>query len=122
MSTSPLPLRFTAPRPPIKESDAKKAADLESMAQLIEDLIPKFKKDEEKQFYREVVESYRAAAQNLRSATRPRLRQPGIGGQAGSILMIVVGDDQTRRFQRQHCFLADTTVLFSNLLVTQHNT
>ena len=64
MSTSPLPIRFPAPRHTTPES-AKKAADFESLAQLVEDLIPNFKKEEERRFYLEVVQSYRAAARNL---------------------------------------------------------
>ena len=35
------------------------------MAQLVEDLIPNFKKEEEKLFYREVVQSYRAVARDI---------------------------------------------------------
>jgi hypothetical protein len=62
MSTSPLPIRFPAPRHTSPES-AKKAADFES--RLVEDLIPNFKKEEERQFYREVVQSYRAVAREI---------------------------------------------------------
>jgi len=44
---------------------ASKAADFESMAQLLEDFIPKFKHEHERQFYREVVAAYRTAARNF---------------------------------------------------------
>lgn len=65
MISSTLPNRFPAPRPTIKENTAKKAAQLESLARVIERAIPTFKHSEERQFYREVVQSYRAAARNL---------------------------------------------------------
>jgi len=42
------------PRHTNAEPSAKKAADLESMARLVEHLIPTFKKEEERQFYREI--------------------------------------------------------------------
>jgi len=45
--------------------NASKAADFESMAQLLEDFIPKFKNEHERQFYREVVDAYRAAARDF---------------------------------------------------------
>jgi len=62
VSTSPLPTRVPTLRPTIKRIAAKKAADLESMAQLIEHSLPNFKKKEDREFYRDVVESYRSAA------------------------------------------------------------
>jgi len=65
MSTSPSSVRFPAPRHPTAEHSAKKAADFESIAQLIEDLIPNFKRDEHRQFYHEVMQSYRAAARHI---------------------------------------------------------
>ena len=65
MSTSPLPVRFRASRQTATEISAKKAEDFQSMAQLVEDSIPNFKKEEDRQFYREVVESYRQAARDL---------------------------------------------------------
>jgi hypothetical protein len=65
MTTSPSPIRFPGPRRATAEHIAKKAADFESIAQLVEDMIPNFKKDEEGQFYREVIESYRAAARDI---------------------------------------------------------
>ena len=65
MSTSPLPTRVPTLRPTIKRIAAKKAADLESMAQLIEHSLPNFKKKEDRKFYRDVVESYRSAAHDV---------------------------------------------------------
>ena len=60
MTISPSPPRHTT-----AEIRAKKAKGYEAAAQLVEDLIPNFKKQEEKQFYREVVQSYRAAARDV---------------------------------------------------------
>ena len=65
MSTSPLPTRTSVPRQTNAEPSAKKAADLESMAQLIEHSLPNFKKKEDRKFYRDVVESYRSAAHDV---------------------------------------------------------
>jgi hypothetical protein len=47
---------------------AKRAFDLESQARLVENLIPKFKDERDRQFYTEVVQSYRAVARELRKA------------------------------------------------------
>jgi len=70
MTTSPSLVRFPAPRQ-TAEHCAKRAADYESIARLVEDSIPNFKKEDERQFYREVIESYRTAArQILRKAWR----------------------------------------------------
>jgi CheY-like chemotaxis protein len=49
----------------MKEKCKKQARDLESIAQLVEGVIAKFKKEEEREFYREVVRSYRGAARDL---------------------------------------------------------
>src|SRR5246127_2707565 len=65
MTTSPSPIRFSALRRTTAEISARKAEDFESVAQLVEDLIPHFRKVEERQFYREVVQSYRAAARDI---------------------------------------------------------
>jgi Flp pilus assembly pilin Flp len=62
--SSPLPVRFPVSRYTATES-ARKAEDFESMAQLVEDSIPNFKREEEREFYREVVESYRDAARDI---------------------------------------------------------
>ena len=69
MTTSPSPIRFPAPRHTTAEHNAKKAADFESIAQLVEDLLPNFKKEEERQYYREVRESYRTAARQILQKT-----------------------------------------------------
>ena len=53
MSSSPRPLRFSS-RHITAELGARQAEDFESLAQLVEHLIPNFKKKEERQFYREV--------------------------------------------------------------------
>jgi len=42
-----------------------KARELQSIAQLVEDSILNFEKEEERRFYHEVVQSYRAAAREL---------------------------------------------------------
>lgn len=69
MSSSPSPKRILTrfDQKPIKPT-ANTAAEFESTAQLIEDFIPKFKGEPEKQFYRECVQSYRAAARDIRRA------------------------------------------------------
>jgi hypothetical protein len=74
MTPSPSPIRFPArsSHTPANQS-AHKAADLESMAQLVEHQIPKFKDAHDKQFYREVVQTYRTAARDiLRKASDDR--------------------------------------------------
>jgi len=94
MTTSPSPIRFSAPRHTTAEISAKKAKDYEAAAQLVEDLIPNFKKQEEKQFYREVVQSYRAAARNiLRKALSDDTGQDiaEYAVMLASILVLVVG-------------------------------
>jgi hypothetical protein len=65
MTPSQSPIRFPAPRHTTAETNARKAEDFESMARLVEDLIPNFKKEEERQFYRKVVQSYRAASRDI---------------------------------------------------------
>jgi hypothetical protein len=44
---------------------AKKARDLESIAQLLEGMIRNFKREEERRFYGEIVERYRLAAHDI---------------------------------------------------------
>jgi Flp pilus assembly pilin Flp len=93
MSTSPLPIRFPAPRYTTPES-TKKAADFESLARLVEDLIPNFKKEEERQFYREVVQSYRAVARDILRKAWSDDKGQDIAEYAvmlAAILVIVVG-------------------------------
>jgi Flp pilus assembly pilin Flp len=65
MTTSPSPNRFPVPHHTSVEISARKAEEFQSLAQLVEDLIPNFKKVEEKLFYREVVQSYREAARDI---------------------------------------------------------
>jgi Flp pilus assembly pilin Flp len=65
MTTSPSPNRFPALRHTSVEFNAKKAEEFQSLAQPVEDLIPNIKKQEERQFYREVVQSYRTAARDI---------------------------------------------------------
>jgi Flp pilus assembly pilin Flp len=65
MITSPSPIRFPALRHTTAEITARKAKDFESVAKLVEDLIPHFRKQEERRFYREVVQSYRTAARDI---------------------------------------------------------
>jgi Flp pilus assembly pilin Flp len=64
MTTSPSPIRFPVSRPTIAAICARKAEEFQSLAQLVEDLIPNFKKHEEKLFYRDVVRCYREAARD----------------------------------------------------------
>ena len=66
MTPSPSPVRFPvgSRRAPAKPH-AHRAADLESMARLVENLIPKFKYEPDRQFYREVVQTYRTAARDI---------------------------------------------------------
>ncbi len=66
MITSPSPLRFPAEstQNALKQNTSK-AADFESVAQLLEDFIPRFKNEHEKQFYRDAVDAYRTAARRF---------------------------------------------------------
>jgi len=59
MSTSPRFLQFPTCRHTTAEVSARQADDFESMADLVEDSIPTFKKKEERQFYRDVVQAAR---------------------------------------------------------------
>lgn len=63
MIPGPSPARFVGPQATISQTRVKKAIEFQSLAQLVEDLIPNFRKEEDRQFYREVVQTYRAAAQ-----------------------------------------------------------
>ena len=65
MTTSPSPIRFPALRRTTAEISARKAEDFGSVVHLVEDLILNFRKAEERQFYREVVQSYRAVARDI---------------------------------------------------------
>jgi Flp pilus assembly pilin Flp len=65
MITSPSPLGpIPSHKIPTTHSQ-ERIADLESQARLVERLIPKFKDKHERQFYREVVKSYRAVARDI---------------------------------------------------------
>jgi Flp pilus assembly pilin Flp len=64
MTSSPSPVRFATPNNPAKQV-THKAAEFESMAQLVEHLLPKFKNEDERQFYKEVVQAYRTAARDV---------------------------------------------------------
>jgi Flp pilus assembly pilin Flp len=63
--SSPRPVRFPASRHTTAEIGATQAEDFESMAQLVEDSLPNFEKEEERQFFSKVVQSYREAASRL---------------------------------------------------------
>jgi len=65
MSTSPRLLQFPTSRHTTAEISERQAEDFDSMAELVEDSIPHFKKEEERQFYREVAQSYRQAARDI---------------------------------------------------------
>jgi len=65
MSTSPRLVQFPASRHTTAEVSARQAEDFGPMADLVEDSIPNFKKEEERRFYREVVQSYRQAARDI---------------------------------------------------------
>jgi len=95
MTPSPSPIRFPArsSHNPAKQS-AHKATDLESMAQLVERLIPKFKNKDERRFYREVVQTYRTAARDILRRGWSDDRGQDIAEYAvmlAAILIIVVG-------------------------------
>ena len=63
--TSHSPLEFPAPSRKSPSTSRNRVSDLESEAQLVEKLIPKFKDAHDRQFYREVVQSYRALARDI---------------------------------------------------------
>ena len=66
MNTGPSPVRFPATSThSVVKQNAIKAADFESMAQLVEDFLPRFKDEHDRRFYREVVDTYRKAARNI---------------------------------------------------------
>ena len=48
-----------------RERQKQRAADLQVQAGLVEKMIPRFQDEHESQFYREVVESYRAVARDI---------------------------------------------------------
>jgi hypothetical protein len=66
MNTSPSPRRvLSGYRHSAVKRNTNRAADCESLAQLLEDFIPRFKNEHERQFYQEVVAAYRTAARDL---------------------------------------------------------
>ena len=65
MITSPSPLGPTLFRNTAAANSRKRVADLESQARLVEEFIPRFKDEHDRQFYREVVQSYRSVARDL---------------------------------------------------------
>jgi Flp pilus assembly pilin Flp len=66
MNTSPSPVRVPKPFHNIPTDHKKeRVGDLELQAQLMEELIPKFRDEHNREFYREVVESYRAVAHEI---------------------------------------------------------
>lgn len=94
MTTSPSPIRFPAVRHTTAETNARKAQEFESVAQLVEGLIPHFRKPEERHFYREVVQSYRAAARDILGKAWSEDKGQDIAEYAvmlAAILVIVVG-------------------------------
>ena len=65
MITSPSPLGPTPSRNTPAANNRKRVTDLESQARLVEKLIPRFKDEHDRQFYRDVVQSYRAVAREI---------------------------------------------------------
>jgi hypothetical protein len=65
MITSLSPRGTTPSRNILTTNNRKRAVDLESQARLVEGLIPKFKDERDRQFYREVVQSYRAVVRDI---------------------------------------------------------
>jgi Flp pilus assembly pilin Flp len=93
MTPSPSPLRFPTLHNPAKHN-THKAAEFEAMAQLVEQLMPNFKNEDERQFYREVVETYRTAARDILRRAWSDDRGQDIAEYAvmlAVILLIVVG-------------------------------
>lgn len=92
--SSPRLVRFPTSRHTTAEISARQAEDFESMAQLVEDSIPDFKKDEERQFFSEVARSYRQAARDVLRKVWSDDRGQDIAEYAvmfATILVIVVG-------------------------------
>jgi Flp pilus assembly pilin Flp len=102
MTTSLSPIRFPALRHTSAEINAKKAEEFQSLAQLVEDLIPNIKKQEEKQFYREVVQSYRAAARNILRRAWSDDKAEDIGEYAVMLAVVVVIVVGTSRMVGSH--------------------
>jgi len=63
MSTSPSPLGSS--RNELASQNIRRISDLELQARLLEELIPKFKDEHHRQFYRKIVQSYRAVVRDI---------------------------------------------------------
>ena len=107
MSTSPSPLGSS--RNDLASHNRKRVTDLELRARLVEELIPKFKDEHHRQFYREVVQSYRAVAREILRRTWLDDKGQDIAEYAvmlAVILVIVVGTIRLVGFERQQCIFA----------------
>jgi Flp pilus assembly pilin Flp len=62
MRTSPSPLGSS--RNSLAAQNKGRISNLELQARLVEEVIPKFKDERDRQFYREVIQSYRAVARD----------------------------------------------------------
>ena len=95
MNTSRSPIRspLESAHDAVKQN-ASKAADCEAMAQLLEDYLPRFKKEHERRFYREVVAAYRTAARDFLRQSWSDEKGQDIAEYAvmlAAILVLVVG-------------------------------
>jgi Flp pilus assembly pilin Flp len=94
MIISPSPFGTTTSRNISTAHTRKRVADLELQARLVEELIPTFKDERDRQFYREVVQSYRAVAREILRKAWSDDKGQDIGEYAvmlAVILVIVVG-------------------------------
>ena len=92
MSISPSLLGSS--RNDLASQNRKRISDLELQARLVEELIPKFKDEHYREFYREVVQSYRAVARDILRRTWLDDKGQDIAEYAvmlAVILVIVVG-------------------------------
>ncbi len=92
MSTNPSPLGSS--RNDLATHNRKRVSNLELQARLVEELIPKFKDDHHREFYREGVQSYRAIARDILRRTWLDDKGQDIAEYAvmlAVILVIVVG-------------------------------
>ena len=92
MSTSPSPLGSS--RNDLAAHNRKRVTDLELQARLVEELIPKFKDEHYREFYRKVVQSHRAVAREILRKTWLDDKGQDIAEYAvmlAVILVIVVG-------------------------------
>ena len=91
MNTSPSPVRFPAgsTHNAVKQN-ASMTADFESMAQLLEDFIPRIKNEHDRWCYREGVDTYRKAARNILSKAWSDEKGQDIAEYAVMLAMILV--------------------------------